>query len=452
MGWTYVDLWVSLFESLLYMEFVTRYNGLKWNRRISATAFITVSVLIYTLVVVAGYQQFAPEAKLFIRTGMVFLYALYFLGGSMAGKIMSCLFFPLSLVTSQVLVAIFAGNILNINLSLLLEGQGLFHSIVTVLAEVFLYYATRVFLRFKYVGRYPYNKLHVVIVSLIPVITILFMVVIMDAAIDNQIRDLNSLYLIISVLGVLVINMTMFYLFSKLGKEGQLALENRLLRQQNKFERKNMEDLKRFYDQTRNMKHEMKNHLLYIAHGLEEGHIPETLAYIEELQGKINQIQNYVHTENDFLNFVLNTRLSVAAEQAIPVKVQIEDTDFTFMERMDLHSLLGNILDNAMEASVKLPASRRDVGLELSVKRGYHSILVRNHIQDSVLAENPHMSTSKKDVMNHGIGVTVIRKIAERYKGHVDFYEKDDYLCVQVLLPARGEPQAASLNEREADR
>ena len=450
MGWTYVDLWVSLFESLLYMEFVTRYNGLKWNRRISATAFITVSVLIYTLVVVAGYQQFAPEAKLFIRTGMVFLYALYFLGGSMAGKIMSCLFFPLSLVTSQ--VAIFAGNILNINLSLLLEGQGLFHSIVTVLAEVFLYYATRVFLRFKYVGRYPYNKLHVVIVSLIPVITILFMVVIMDAAIDNQIRDLNSLYLIISVLGVLVINMTMFYLFSKLGKEGQLALENRLLRQQNKFERKNMEDLKRFYDQTRNMKHEMKNHLLYIAHGLEEGHIPETLAYIEELQGKINQIQNYVHTENDFLNFVLNTRLSVAAEQAIPVKVQIEDTDFTFMERMDLHSLLGNILDNAMEASVKLPASRRDVGLELSVKRGYHSILVRNHIQDSVLAENPHMSTSKKDVMNHGIGVTVIRKIAERYKGHVDFYEKDDYFCVQVLLPARGEPQAASLNEREADR
>ena len=99
------------------------------------------------------------------------------------------------------------------------------------------------------------------------------MVVIMDAAIDNQIRDLNSLYLIISVLGVLVINMTMFYLFSKLGKEGQLALENRLLRQQNKYERKNMEDLKRFYDQTRNMKHEMKNHLLYIAHAVSYTHL-----------------------------------------------------------------------------------------------------------------------------------------------------------------------------------
>ena len=144
----------------------------------------------------------------------------------------------------------------------------------------------------------------------------------------------------------------------------------------------------------------MKNHLLYIAHALEEGHVPETLAYIEELRGKINQIQNYVHTENDFLNFVLNTRLSLAAEQEIPVKIQIEDTDFAFMEPMDFHSLLGNILDNAMEASAKLPVSWRDVGLELSTKRGYHRIRVRNHIQDSVLAENPHMSTSKEDVMN----------------------------------------------------
>ncbi|MFQ9802305.1 MAG: hypothetical protein ACLR23_29195 [Clostridia bacterium] len=61
------------------------------------------------------------------------------------------------------------------------------------------------------------------------------------------------------------------------------------------------------------------------------------------MRGKINQIQNYVHTENDFLNFVLNTRLSLAAEQEIPVKIQIEDTDFAFMEPMDFQSLLGNI-------------------------------------------------------------------------------------------------------------
>lgn len=54
MGWTFADFWISLFESLLYMEFVTRYNGLKWNRRISTTAFIIVTTLIYTLVAVAG--------------------------------------------------------------------------------------------------------------------------------------------------------------------------------------------------------------------------------------------------------------------------------------------------------------------------------------------------------------------------------------------------------------
>ena len=121
-------------------------------------------------------------------------------------------------------------------------------------------------------------------------------------------------------------------------------------------------------------------------------------------------------------------------------KVVIEESSIP-MKDIDLHSLLGNLFNNAIEALEKIPEDKRDLQVEIRPKGGYISILVKNRILESVLEKNPHLITSKEDVSQHGFGVKIIRSLAEKYQGYADFYESDSYFCAQVLIPQRIDPE-----------
>ncbi len=107
------------------------------------------------------------------------------------------------------------------------------------------------------------------------------------------------------------------------------------------------------------------------------------------------------------------------------------------MESMDFSALLTNMLDNAICAS--LLEKERDKSAEMIVKVykniGYDSIVVKNRISESVLEDNPELTTTKEDSDEHGKGVPQIRDIAEKYEGMYDFYEEDGYFISCVFIP-----------------
>ena len=441
MIWTICSEVLLVLESFLFVEFVTRYNGIDWTARLNRIAmWVTFAVSVLVTLITDVHLE-SLQARLLIRTSIILIYALYFLEGTQISKILSCLFFPFVLIIAHTGFGILLSAISSkITLEEVWGETGWEHVLQQAFLLLILFYATRVFLRFRSSFHHPYRRIHILLSVAIPLITLLFSGILAEFA-DKETSDpLMQILLILGLLGVVIIDLVIYYLLSSVGSGGDLVMENEMLRRYLQYEQRNMDEQKRTYDQIRSLRHELKNYLTLIEMKIDSGHPEEAKEFIDEYRGRIQQFSNQVQTENVTLNFILNTYLSQAAMKGIQTQVRIEDAR-TPMREIDLHSLLANLLNNATEALEKIPEDMRDLKIEMMPQGGYLSILVRNRIQESVLEQNPHLITSKEDVAQHGFGIRIIRSIAAKYNGYVDFYEKESYFCVQVLIPQEYETE-----------
>ena len=428
-------------ESFLFIEFVTRYNGIDWTRRINKQALAFTLVLSFIVTILTNATLENLQARLLIRTAIVLIYCLYFLEGSQIGKLLSCLFFPSVLMIAYGAFGILLSAIsTRITLHQVWYETGFAHVLFQALLLLILFYVTRVFLRFRGSYRHPYRKIHIILAVTIPLITLIFSSILVEL-LEKQVLNVGMLILmVLGLAGTVIIDIVIYYLLSSIGEEGDLVMENEMLRRYLQYEQRNMDEQKRTYDQIRSLRHELKNYLAALEYKIDSGQLEDAKQFIEDYRGRIQRFSNQVQTPNETLNFILNTQLSQAAMHQASTKVVIEESSIP-MKDIDLHSLLGNLFNNAIEALEKIPEDKRDLQVEIRPKGGYISILVKNRILESVLEKNPHLITSKEDVSQHGFGVKIIRSLAEKYQGYADFYESDSYFCAQVLIPQRIDPE-----------
>lgn len=216
------------------------------------------------------------------------------------------------------------------------------------------------------------------------------------------------------------------------------------------------EEILRLHENTRRLKHDMKNHIMVITSCLQENHVDEARHYLSRVLDELNQIYTYVETGNSVMNYVLNQKLERAYGRGIQVKAEIENLSFAAMESVDFVSLLSNLLDNAIE-HLHVPAAdggapgdmakrkaertpEREDGPEMVVRicarRGYEVIQVKNSIDGSVLEGNPGL-WSEREGEEHGYGVRQIRGMVEKYGGLCQFYEEDGMFCAVAMIPAQ---------------
>jgi sensor histidine kinase regulating citrate/malate metabolism len=198
-------------------------------------------------------------------------------------------------------------------------------------------------------------------------------------------------------------------------------------------------ELRELHQNVRQLKHDMKNHLMVLTSYLNSGEYDQAKAYTSELLDKFSTMHSYIETGNVLLNHIINEKLSFAKSQGIPVKAEIENLAFETMNRMDFSALLTNMLDNAVEALLRDKeegaSEKRQMQVIISAQRGYETICVKNQISTSVLAKNPNLETSKEEKDSHGLGVGKIKEIVAQYGGMADFYEEDNFFCVKVFIP-----------------
>ena len=196
------------------------------------------------------------------------------------------------------------------------------------------------------------------------------------------------------------------------------------------------EEIKKIQQQSKILKHDMKNHTMVIMLYLDEGRIEDARQYTSNLLDKLNKMYTYINVGNSLMNYILNSKLSAAKEKGVEIKAQIENLGFEYMESMDFSSVLNNMLDNAIEGCVNCNIKKLEVSI--SRKSGFDSIMIKNTIDKSVLESNPELFSSKKE-SGHGLGIIQIKKIAEKYNGMVDIYEEEKnnvmYFVINVVYP-----------------
>ena len=217
-----------------------------------------------------------------------------------------------------------------------------------------------------------------------------------------------------------------------IGKNMKYQLENEMINQEYKREKDQSDEIQKLHERTRRLKHDMKNHILVITSYLNANEYGEAKGYVSLILDELNQIYTYIETGNSVLNYIINSKLEYAKKKDIAVKAEIENIPFERMGSVDFSSLVGNLLDNAIEASILV--SNKEMHVNILRKRGYDTILIKNRITKSVLTMNPQLISSKNLNEKHGYGMKQIKSIVEKYDGMIDFYEENGMFCVYVMI------------------
>ena len=192
-------------------------------------------------------------------------------------------------------------------------------------------------------------------------------------------------------------------------------------------------DIRTLHESVRQLKHDMKNHLMVIASYLNSKDYEAAKTYTSQILDKLNTMHSYVETGNSLLNHILNEKLELARSCGIAIRAEIENISFAGMRSIDFSALLTNLLDNAIEAS--RDEADGELLIHIFKERGYDAISIKNKIVKSVLEENPELNSTKKDKKQHGIGISQIKEIVAAYDGIYDFFEKEGYFCSRVFIP-----------------
>lgn len=192
-------------------------------------------------------------------------------------------------------------------------------------------------------------------------------------------------------------------------------------------------EIRSLHENIRRLKHDMKNHFMVIASYLNRNETDSAKKYASEMLDKLNNMHSYIDTGNSLLNHIINEKLEFARSKSISVKAEIENLAFAKIESLDFSAIISNMLDNAIEASEK--EKNGQIYIKVKKTRGYEAITVKNKLSVSVLESNPELVTLKSDKNIHGMGISQIRTLTDKYGGLCDFFEEDGYFCACVMLP-----------------
>lgn len=206
-----------------------------------------------------------------------------------------------------------------------------------------------------------------------------------------------------------------------------------------------MGEMERVYSGIRGMRHDMKNTLsviMQLAAGKEEGK-KELYTYLEELNRSMGRLEFRFKTGNTVVDTLLNMKYHEITRMVPDLQMDVEELKFPeklFIQSYDIGIILGNALDNAIEACRKLKEKEPDAEAFIRIssfqRRELFFLNVENSF-DGMLVRKPQKEfpvTDKVDRENHGIGLVNIKSTAEKYLGTTDFKVKGRVFILSVMM------------------
>lgn len=224
-------------------------------------------------------------------------------------------------------------------------------------------------------------------------------------------------------------------LFYRVNQQREMEAEIAKLKQeQAEIVERDYQALRRTYADNAKLYHDLHNHIEAIYQCLIQGDTKEAVRYCEDLRTPVRQISQTVWTGDKALDYLISSKMALAGQEQIKTKVNIEYPHNTNIRSVDLTTILGNLLDNALEAAKTAPEGLRFLNLTIRRINAMLIIKVENGYGDTPVQENGKLLTSKKDKAFHGWGLKSVQTAADRYDGTIRTDYKDHVFQSVVTL------------------
>ena len=203
-----------------------------------------------------------------------------------------------------------------------------------------------------------------------------------------------------------------------------------------------MEEVEQFYEGIRRMKHEMKNHLTNIKGLFESGNFGEMEQYIAKMDESMDVFELAIKTGNAVTDVIVNDKQKTAEKQGIRFQSGFIYPKSERYNAYDIGIIINNLLQNALEACGRMASVDRYISISSRQKKKFFLIEVRNSYEGEIVMDadtNLPISTKEDGTSGHlhGIGLSNVKREAEKYMGDVDIKVKKNEFSVTVMLQER---------------
>lgn len=423
-----VETITNIIDAVLWIGFLLIFHKSKRTKvQIMAGSLFAIIGLIINIELISGSALYS-SVTFWIDLGILILYSAYELEGKWYWKGFTILLYDICLFSCNFFCLLLFTTIFQIETNELIDAGGTWRwcfllsskSLLLAVCLIILY------LKDKFANLIKWTYFILVLPALIIGIVSLLMRTIADIyCTSGDMINIIWLICLVSILFVICV-----VLLSALMREKEQKIQNRMLKQQMDAQEKIYSRQYKSFREVRKYQHDLKHKMIVVEQLLFQNDSAGAEIYLKKFLQEIEDIDVLNHEET-----VWKTLLSIKAEKAkeldINYEADIRDKGLKRIDPVDICIVLGNLLDNAIEAEEKVTESRA-IKVKIREEKIVY-ILVANKIVNLDIPKG-HFRTTKGCADMHGFGLECIQEVVHRYNGVCELALKDGWFQVEILF------------------
>lgn len=234
---------------------------------------------------------------------------------------------------------------------------------------------------------------------------------------------------VLTILAILCVAMLLFF------REKAVRKEKDILLVKSEVQERQFREVQAVTEKNYGLVHDMKNHIIVLQELAQKEDMDGVNAYLKKLStSNISALTHHKWTGCYVLDILLNQKQRSAQDKGIKFEVRSNGTVQVQLSEMELVSLFGNLLDNAIEACLKLPEKERRIDVFIEQRNTILFVKITNSVLEVPIIVDGQIVSTKADNVRHGYGLKNVRRILEEHGGQMAFRCEDQMFSVCVNL------------------
>ena len=263
---------------------------------------------------------------------------------------------------------------------------------------------------------------------LIPISTLVYEIMFVSNDSPSQSKVITS------VIILFVINISAFYLYDSLSKSYVRQSKLSILETENTLYSKQCEIMQSSTEELQEFRHDMNNQFIALSQLIRAEHYKEAEKQLSHLTTLTKSKIIYSTSGNVIIDGLINYKLQNALADKIKVKTEIAVPKQINIETTDLVAILGNLIDNALNALVDVQDDKRSLTIKVVFSQERLIIRISNPYAGDVVCKEGRIVSAKQDSRKHGYGLNNIAKAINKYTGYMDIDYSDNIFTVDILM------------------
>ncbi len=414
-AWQFIESFTSLFEIIIILTFLYGFLEPKDTNR--TTKIVVFIVAFIQLFVVSSLLYNIPNALIVNFLAISILLSLVLFKGKLSTHIFTCvLLLAILVVTELASVSIL---VLSLNLEAgIFQNDPVFKLIGVIIKNILSFVVVKIICNFKKSYSAETSRIYFVFLLVVPIISIIVALIILDLVLIYNVAEMPLV--LIAYIGLMYVNAIVFSIYEMTMRQLEKNYKYKLVEKQLEYQLNHYNKLAENREVLSEVIHDFKNHLNCIYNLYKYEKKNELGNYIENLIS-LTDTEKIVDTGNPVIDAVLSEKADIADKLGIKFKRELYLPSNIEIRHTDLCIVLGNSLDNAIEACKRIADGTliKEIKLTMNYRDKYMIIVVTNTCEKPPIKSGRFFRSSKPYPELHGLGLQSIERTVKKYNGNM---------------------------------